>query len=267
VHLLLAIKEEWNQRFDWLVAHGAAPGFAAIVLGFWAGGFAFFTERIEKLAHKRLWKATFIVIFLLLSAAEIGIISADRREQYRKDREGRTNEKIHFDSIMGGFTTTANLLSIQNQNLTNLAKMRIQGSTTIIQAPTSTGNLKERTILLSQKIVELLQNDAQACQTTYGQLLKTADLETRQKITSHCATFTGKTFRFFNGYFDNVVKIRRELADLHVSDPELDRVVEREQQNIALSRAAGHDDNDFPLNLVDIQLIAQALSNLANKLP
>jgi hypothetical protein len=263
VHLLLAIKEHWNQLFDWLVAHGAAPGFAAIVLGFLASVFAFFIERIEKSRRKRLWKTLFIAIFTLLLSAEMGIISADRREQDRKDAEGRKNERRHFDSIMAGFSSTANLLSIQNQNLTNLAKMRIPSSTTVVQSPASTGNLKERTILLSQKIVALLQNDAQACQT---QLLIAADPDARQKIVSHCATVTGKTFRFFKGYFDDVVEVRDELAGIHVRDPDLDRLIEEEQQNIASSRALGHGDEDFPLNLIDIQSIAQALSSLANKL-
>ena len=250
--------------FDGLVADGVAPGFAAILLGFIAAAVAFFIESFEKFAHRRLWKASFIFLFFLMAGTEMGIISADRREQDRKEAEARKTDKDHFDAIMAGFRFTATSLGIQNQNLTNLSKMRIQSSTTVIQTSAPTGNLKERTLLLSQRIIELLQNDAQSCQIRM-QTIKDADEQRKMRL--HCAIVTGRTFRFFHGYFDEVVKIKDELAGFHISDPDLDRSVTEEQQNIARSKTIGHGDYDFPLNPVEIQSIAQALANLANKIP
>jgi len=155
------------------------------------------------------------------------------------------------------------LYALQNKDLDVLNRLLTKPSgTTVIQTELPTGNLKERTLLLSQQIIELLQNDSGCVDRYLHYLHGQDDPATRQRITLDCVTRTGTYFRY--QIEPQVIEIRNELATLGFKSKELNDILDRDQQNIALSKQV--PDFHSTLNFVDIQSVAKSLSDLASQL-
>jgi len=137
---------------------------------------------------------------------------------------------------------------------------------TTVEVATSYGNLKQRTVDLAELLAELVQY-RYAWQKKY-QTMSTfsKDGKITQAGWNEWARSNDVNYRHFAA--DKVKGIHQEFADLHIHDPRLDEILDRDDQNLKEQQELPQmPPQMFYIDIFDIQEIGERLMALANGLP
>jgi hypothetical protein len=177
------------------------PGKAVVVTAIAAGIMSAQADSLKGW-HQAIW----IVILCGFAYMEIRSVDVDRMQRDKEQRETMNNQylveqaqRAGFQKTAKGIETTDQLLNDENANIVLLLK-RPAGGAVITQ---SLGNLRERALALSQKIL--------------GRLFS---FRTARIVTVDSPVLDSNIFRWC--CLDEVRSIRDEFVDLHIRDRELD---------------------------------------------
>jgi hypothetical protein len=219
------------------------PGKAVVFIAVAAGIMSLHPDL--KWWHQVIW----IAILCGFAYMEIRSIDVDRnvhdQEQYESLKQQNTLMTIQrrgFQDTADKINESIRLISSENGNIVLLA----QRPPISVNKLLSLGNLRERALALSQKILVLVVTYQQDRMTPNG-----------SKLVHYSDLFRACCLR-------EVVNIHAELSELHHRKPELDEIVDQIIRSDEDMRRLGR--NPTPILPQDMREIAESLTQLAQEL-
>jgi hypothetical protein len=208
-------------------------------------------------------KAAWIFLIALLMLAEIRNLYVDR-DEHNKQQALISQSIAQQGQMLSGVAQNIQLSLSFSSIARELSSLKPQGNShqrpPVITVAPAYGNLRERTIQLSQELYGLVSGQQQWQQ----QELAAADAKQAVAIV-HMST-ERLSWEYTNSFESRVNQTRDDFAKLNIRDSGLEAMIKSIERIDALD-AQFNRQRDWIVNGADVMEIARDLTNLASKLP
>lgn len=205
-------------------------------------------------------KAAWILAAFVLMFVEMWAVSHDRRQQeIQHTAELRRQQQLFDASLQHLGVIEVGIQGIPRiQNAISSIKPSI---VTNVLSPPSVGNLKQRCNLLASAITNLIAH-------RYDQLSKYPQPPTRDDLSKWLKS-NDEEFRSvaYGNQVQAAKELRDELAGIHLRDPQLDRILSDDDENLASAKGDPRFAWTALMTIETMREVANRLAALANRIP